>query len=76
MSDEVKIALITAIATAIPIVLTQVIGFLSQQKKLSEIHIQTNSNFDAQKQEIKTLNERINLLIQERGEAQGRSESK
>lgn len=68
MSDAVKIALITALATALPIVITQVFAYLSQRRQLGEIHVQTNSNFDAQKKEIKALNSRIEALVKEKAE--------
>lgn len=67
MSDAVKIALITALATALPIVITQVFAYLSQRRQLGEIHVQTNSNFDAQKKEIKVLNG-IEALVKEKAE--------
>lgn len=69
MSDAVKIAIITALATALPIVITQVLAYLSQRKQLGEIHVQTNSNFDAQKREIKGLNDRIESLVKEKAES-------
>jgi len=85
MSDAVVIAIVTGLTTAIPIIVTQIAGIImsarrgdkaaavmeKSDKKLDEIHIQTNSNLTEQKAQIKALNDRIEALILEKGKAEG-----
>lgn len=85
MSDTVFIAIVAAIATAVPLLFTQIvaliIGLRSQarqetkidnaDKKLDSIHEQTNSNLTEQKAQIKALNDRIEELIREKAEKAG-----
>ena len=85
MSDAVIIAIVAGLTTALPIVVTQLAAiFMSARrgekatvqldkadKKLDDIHLQTNSNLTEQKQQIKDLNDRIEKLILEKGKNEG-----
>lgn len=83
MSDNVQIALISALAVAIPALLAQFLMHLRNSKKLEEIHIQTNSNLDEQKKEvkevrteIKDLNKHMQVLAEGKGRAEAKAEGK
>ena len=71
MSETVQIALIAGLTTALPLIITQILTYLSQKKTLKEIHVQTNSNFTEQKKEIKAYKDQVENLIKEKGEAKG-----
>lgn len=90
MSDTVQIALITAIATAFPLViasLVQLVIILRRtdkqdhkleviQEKTEEIHVQTNSNLTEQKNMVAGLTKKIEVLLEEKGEAKGKADER
>lgn len=109
LSENVQLAIVTALSVAIPAVLAQILIHIRQSNKLKEtkeeviqakgkveetraevvkatvkleeIHIQTNSNFKEQKEElkeqkveIKDLNKHIQTLVKEKAEAESKVE--
>lgn len=89
MSDAVIIAIVGGVATAVPLIVTQIVAMILSMRgrvraeekaivvgeKLDTIHEQTNSNLTEQKAQIKSLNDRIEVLIQEKGNAEGQAEA-